>query len=407
MFPPHPYDPSKAPAPESRHVRLARLAHKLARGLWAGVIAHRAEGERVVLAESGEAPAQGAVERAYAEASLVRRPSSLSVGAAHWLVIPLGGGEVEDARKERTTLVVVAPDEGEADLLDALVELGALWTAAGHGGTRDLYTVAARQLPSTALLMFDRTLRYVLADGPALFATVGLSREALLGHRVGDHSPEPGPIQALCWAALEGTESTARIERDGKVFAVRVSPVREPTGEIRYGLLVAFDDTRRTKEESALRVRANHDPMTGLLNRAGFMEAFRGALAPGRSCGRLLFADMDGLKWINDTLGHQAGDEALVAAAVALRDALRSSDLVGRLGGDEFVGFIPGAEPDDTTLVTRIRDSLARVNEGRITPVSLSLGLVSCPAGADAEERLAAADEAMFHDKRQRNAGRS
>lgn len=374
----------------------------------------------MVLAGSGEAPAQGLVERACAEASCVRGPSSVSVGATSCLVLPLGGGHAEDAseargswppaspdaHKERLTLVVVAPGEGAADLLDALVDLGALW-AAGHEGISGLYAIAAQQLPNTALLMFDRSLRYILADGPALFATLGLSREALLGYQVGEHSPEPGPIRSLCRAALEGTEGTARIERDGRVFAVRVSPVREPTGEIQYGLLVAFDDTRRAKEERALRIRANHDLMTGLLNREGFMEAFRSALTHGGSSGRLVFADMDGLKRINDTLGHQAGDEALVTAASALRDALRSSDLVGRLGGDEFVGFVPGAEPDDITLVSRIRDSLARVNTGRTTPVSLSLGVVSCPAGSDPEERITAADEAMFRDKRQRNAGRS
>ena len=96
----------------------------------------------------------------------------------------------------------------------------------------------------------------------------------------------------------------------------------------------------RNRVEEEVRHRAMHDPLTGLPNRALALDRLEGALARRRRDGRavaVLLADLDQFKLVNDSMGHQAGDDLLVALAPRLHDAVRPSDTVARLGGDEFL----------------------------------------------------------------------
>jgi diguanylate cyclase (GGDEF)-like protein/PAS domain S-box-containing protein len=152
------------------------------------------------------------------------------------------------------------------------------------------------------------------------------------------------------------------------------------------------------------------DPMTGLLNRRTFNERVRARVehndSGGPVSGVLAFVDLDNFKLVNDRLGHQAGDDALIAVARALRAAVREEDLVARLGGDEFAVWLDGV--DITLAESRGYDLLANtaIFEPFLVepekPFGMSIGLAAFdPAGGETLEQLIArADGAMYDVKR-------
>jgi diguanylate cyclase (GGDEF)-like protein len=153
---------------------------------------------------------------------------------------------------------------------------------------------------------------------------------------------------------------------------------------------------------------ATVDDLTGLANRRGFFALGEHELlvaARTRASIALLFVDVDGLKRVNDDLGHAVGDLLLKEAAEVIRETVRTSDVAGRLGGDEFCVLLRGdPELDPARAVERMRYTVASHNArpGRDYEISLSIGLSSLPAGRSVtlEELIDAADEAMYEDKR-------
>jgi diguanylate cyclase (GGDEF)-like protein len=148
---------------------------------------------------------------------------------------------------------------------------------------------------------------------------------------------------------------------------------------------------------------ANSDPLTGLSNRRYLQDQLRQALAVYKRYETpfaLLVIDVDGLKRINDSAGHQAGDRALVQVAAAMRRTLRSTDTAARIGGDEFCVLATNqvaaaAEP----LAQRIADAVEAETRGE-TPIGVSIGVVSCPEhGEDVDALLEMADQAMYRAK--------
>jgi diguanylate cyclase (GGDEF)-like protein len=183
----------------------------------------------------------------------------------------------------------------------------------------------------------------------------------------------------------------------------------EPHAPANSDVLISFSDitTERAATEELVR-QANHDPLTGLPNRAFVLRRITEALAStGR--GRLravLFIDLDDLKTTNDTLGHEAGDDLLGAAATRLRQAVGPSDVVGRHGGDEFVVllFSGSTRRKLGAVVKRLRQRLAEpvVIAGTATPIHASVGVVEVERGDQrtAEDILRDADRAMYKAKR-------
>ncbi len=160
-----------------------------------------------------------------------------------------------------------------------------------------------------------------------------------------------------------------------------------------------------------LRQQSIVDELTGLYNRRGFLElAAERMTAAARTSQRsfLVFADLDGMKRINDELGHEVGDAALVAAAGVLRRTLRSLDIVARLGGDEFVALTCETGVFDAdALVRRLEGEVAKVNAEATLGFRLAISFgVSAPAGENEpiQDVLKRADEAMYQKKQQRKA---
>jgi diguanylate cyclase (GGDEF)-like protein len=166
--------------------------------------------------------------------------------------------------------------------------------------------------------------------------------------------------------------------------------------------------------QMALRKESTIDELTGLANRRGFlMLAEQHAMLAKRTGEKFVvaFIDMDRLKPINDTLGHQAGDAAIVEIADTLRACFRGSDVLGRLGGDEFALLMPAHAANAEELIRdRLQQELQARNSqpDRRYSLCISVGIVTCDPrqSSSVEEMLAQADALMYEEKQQRRFGR-
>ena len=173
------------------------------------------------------------------------------------------------------------------------------------------------------------------------------------------------------------------------------------------GIVRAIDYAiERHRMQSTLRSLALTDELTGLLNRRGFLTLAEQHLKTARRTKTAMWlaaGDLDGLKAINDTFGHEEGDRAIVGAARVLRATFRESDLIGRLGGDEFVVLGTDTEPTSIEiLLARLRQSLDAYNasEARAYQIALSVGLArGDPERDSVADLLARADRSLYEQK--------
>lgn len=177
------------------------------------------------------------------------------------------------------------------------------------------------------------------------------------------------------------------------------------------GALVSGDDISDYKKtECTLRDMSFIDELTGLYNRRGFLALARQHINISNRTQKdilLLFADLDGMKKINDELGHQQGDMALIDTANILRKTFRESDIIARIGGDEFVVLAMGkGESDVNILKERLVKNLQlhNENEGRQYKLSLSMGVTAYqnPAAHTVNVLMSNADKLMYEQKKRR-----
>lgn len=207
------------------------------------------------------------------------------------------------------------------------------------------------------------------------------------------------------WAAAEGRP--VHFETFSKIFKKWVEiHVYPRAGHLEIYFL---DISERKKMEETIRHQASHDELTGLANRALFEDHFNLVGAEARRNGTkiaLLFLDLDRFKVINDTLGHDAGDQLLREVAARLKECTRASDTVARIGGDEFnllLADLNDAE-DATRIVRKIRSAFQRpfVIRNLTLRITCSIGISIYPDdGQDGETLLKYADIAMYHVKEQ------
>jgi diguanylate cyclase (GGDEF)-like protein len=150
------------------------------------------------------------------------------------------------------------------------------------------------------------------------------------------------------------------------------------------------------------------DVLTGLLNRRGFFLHAERSFKVARRQGipsALIFADIDGLKAVNDELGHDAGDRFIQDSARILQDSFRDSDVVARLGGDEFAAFTLGSTQPQVILA-RIQENIEGLRRHSSSPyqISFSTGIVQCDSSSDLalSDYLALADKRMYEQKKGR-----
>lgn len=175
------------------------------------------------------------------------------------------------------------------------------------------------------------------------------------------------------------------------------------------GLLSAKARIAELEEENRLlREKATHDPLIGIFNRGAIDEILREELlrAPFRQRAvSVILADVDHFKSVNDTYGHQVGDEVLIEVAERVYEGIRAEDEVGRYGGEEFLMVLPGIEGSQAVLIAhRIRLLIAEEpfdTEAGLLDVTMSLGVSSTqfPQIVGAENLVKAADEALYRAK--------
>ncbi|MEX0776451.1 MAG: diguanylate cyclase, partial [Phycisphaeraceae bacterium] len=261
----------------------------------------------------------------------------------------------------------------------------------------------------------------------ALCELLGYTQEELLATNVQTitHLGDLESDQAQARAMLQGKISRYQIEkryvhRDGQSIPalLSVSLLRQADGTPRYFICQVLDFRQHQLVQEMLRAAAETDSLTGLRNRASIHRRITTALGrlhadPDRSFA-VLFVDFDRFKAVNDTLGHEAGDEVLVEVGQRLRSTLRQDDLVcsltdtdnvaARLGGDEFIILLERVSqvPAVLTIVERLQARLAEpfAIQGKSLVISASIGVAMAgPEHARAEQILRDADVAMYHAK--------
>jgi diguanylate cyclase (GGDEF)-like protein len=186
-------------------------------------------------------------------------------------------------------------------------------------------------------------------------------------------------------------------------------------GQIAPFLLVAFLTTTLSADITEARERienlAQNDALTGLYNPRTFNEIWQQehARCAGGGTYALLMVDIDRLKEINETFGHEAGNSAITLVAECLQRSIRGSDTAGRFGGDEFAVLLPGATPDIAeSVVKRVRHNVYKTTldlRSRMIRCSVSIGVVSYPKdGRDVRDLLSAVEHKMYRDKELRRA---
>jgi diguanylate cyclase (GGDEF)-like protein/PAS domain S-box-containing protein len=250
---------------------------------------------------------------------------------------------------------------------------------------------------------------FITDANPPLLALLGYTLDDMMGRKTlefiaPDHLAK---VAAVIASGQETAYESVALHKDGTripvEFIVRTMVYRDE----RLRMTIVRDMRDREAARTRIEYLAHHDALTGLPNRAAFMEQLELALAAARlHHGRLalLFIDLDEFKRVNDSLGHLAGDELLQQVGARITGTLRATDLVARFGGDEFMVLLPGAV-DDAELRDVAQKLLAAVAqpvpiEGRQMRVTPSIGVAVFPRDGDgAHDLIKNADAAMYQAK--------
>ncbi len=206
----------------------------------------------------------------------------------------------------------------------------------------------------------------------------------------------------------EDTHEDKALRKDGSLFPIAYSVSETPLANTLLHTLIIRDITRRKEAEMLIYRQANYDALTELPNRSLFMKTLRRRFSEVKEKGEgmaLMFIDLDRFKWINDNLGHPAGDALLQMSAQRLLDTVGKEDMVARLGGDEFTAIVMGVKTVDD-VIKLAHEILEQLNrpfqlEGQEAYISGSLGIALFPEDTveDHETLLKLADEAMYRSK--------
>ncbi|MBF0160489.1 MAG: diguanylate cyclase [Magnetococcales bacterium] len=287
--------------------------------------------------------------------------------------------------------------------------------AEGHARLEAIVNTAA-----DAIIVIDQT-GVIESVNLAMTRMFGYSSQEVLGRNVSMLMPSPyreAHDQHLS-RYLESLQSgrphnPMRVVReliaerkDGRTFPIElnISDVRLKERILFTGIL--RDITERKEAEAKIFHQAHYDALTAIPNRAMFMTTLAYTLDQARRDNNqtaLIFIDLDRFKWVNDNLGHAAGDELLKASATRIQACLRDIDTIARLGGDEFTVILPRVT--EQQAIQAARHILERLNEsflleGQSTYISGSLGVAFFPQDADhLDGLLKCADEAMYRSKK-------
>ncbi|CAN5249797.1 hypothetical protein BH11ACT7_BH11ACT7_08250 [soil metagenome] len=326
------------------------------------------------------------------------------------------------ARSQRVGVLCLRRDHGpEFSETEAALLRGASAAAALAISNATLYRVQAEyaavmQATGEAILAVDVSGR-IRSCNKAAIALFGGNNDTLMGRSIVDlavdsHQQRLGEQLGFTLARhQEVSLEMTLVAHDGRPVDVTItlSPIGDPVDL--HVAVVVHDLTEIRRAERAIRHLATHDPLTDLANRRQLSE--RLAVLADRSDGNLvalLYIDVNQFKVVNDTYGHDTGDELLLEVAARLRSAVRSADtLVCRVGGDEFIVVLEGVPSQDdavaaaNAMLDQVQAELVHCRNATLRP-SLSLGISCLGTSAQTpEELLTQADVAMFEAKKSRS----
>ena len=287
--------------------------------------------------------------------------------------------------------------------------------------TDELASRAERDMLSHVVESSDDAILTSTADGTITSwnrgaeRLFGYSAEEAVGNAVSMITPvslmaddEHVARQVFAGEAVHRDE-VQRVRKDGSavIVSMSISPVRDAVGRIVSAAVIARDVTERNRYEARLQYLAEHDHLTGLLNRRRFEEELERELSRSSRSGEqgaVLSVDLDGFKSVNDLAGHAAGDVLLTKVARSLVGNTRASDVVARLGGDEFAVLLPNTGPERARVAAaKLLDALhgCSVNVGG-TPfrATASIGVAMfTPGETRVHDLVVDADMAMYSAK--------
>jgi diguanylate cyclase (GGDEF)-like protein len=310
------------------------------------------------------------------------------------------------------------------------------------GDLNKLVTAASQDLHDTALtqasaasdrlvgeLLFLALLALVgfggvIAGGRVLTRPLKKLAAAALQVHSGDFDlerlPDSGPREVVTTTEAFNDMASTLKAVEAKAVALAAEDLSDPElliplpGRTGHALQASVDTLavrirEREVQRQLLHEAATHDSLTGLKNRAAVFEFLTHDVSRRREAGEtvaVLFIDLDGLKPLNDTYGHEVGDTAILATGMALMQATDDCDVVGRLGGDEFLVILCHAHScAGDSVVERIRDTVAQCRipvQDVLVPLEASVGvaLTQCDADTDPMLLVRQADEAMYEAKK-------
>jgi diguanylate cyclase (GGDEF)-like protein/PAS domain S-box-containing protein len=280
-----------------------------------------------------------------------------------------------------------------------------------------LSDITARKESEEALRKSENRLRRIIegnADGMLVVDQEGIVKflnraaEALFGRSGASFVGTP-----CGFPLVVGERREIDISNERKNRCIAEMHAVETEWEGQKAFLVSLRDVTETVElRERLRSLSVSDGLTGLYNRRGFVDLAEQQLKRADDTGRqllLLYIDMDKMKWINDNLGHQEGDHALVEVADIMKASFKQADIIGRMGGDEFAVLVTEASSAEA-IVADLQGRVASRNAagGRNYQLSLSVGAMHYDpqAPCSIDELMSRADDAMYEEKRAKRAAR-
>ncbi len=262
-----------------------------------------------------------------------------------------------------------------------------------------------------SIYLLDRNYRYLYMNKRHM-KRMGFSGDTYVGLAYSDfHSQEETRDFVGEVSKVVETGEPVRYEhlslRDKRCFFRTLSPVKDAEGRVIAVNVVSKDVTELKEMEEKLRTLSLTDELTGIYNRRGFFTMVEQRLKLARRQRKGLFtlyADVDGLKKINDTFGHQEGDQALIDIANVLGATFRESDIVARLGGDEFVVIPVGTAGDNIELIAdRLQKNLdshaAKENRKYKLSVSMGISYYDTESPCSIDELLKQGEKLMYEHK--------
>jgi diguanylate cyclase (GGDEF)-like protein/PAS domain S-box-containing protein len=332
---------------------------------------------------------------------LVREVSQIDTESGVYKRVPAFKGKEVTLLANSINLLLGRIESGQKELSDNKKKLEATLTSVGDG-----------------VFAVDVDLNIVFMN-PVAQRLTGWTFEEVKGRPIAEvfriineytRDEVPSPIQQvfLKHEIVELANHTMLIAKDGSEIPIEdtAAPIFDEDGNITGCVLVFRDSSERKERQKRIEYLSYHDQLTDLYNRRFFEEEMRRLDVERNLPLSIIYADVNGLKVINDAFGHECGDMLLVEVADAMKAACRADDIIARIGGDEFVILLPRTDAEQAqSIIDRIKERIETVYVNGMS-ASVSLGLeTKADTQQSTNDVMNRAEQSMYQEKIQDTGG--